>query len=421
MDQGHLERRVRPRMAPVPWSFGGRCGSWAAGTRATPPTFPRICNNEVWSTRDGADWSLIRPNTFRDRSFDPVKDWEGRHTAGYVAYRDQMWIIGGDSNQGHYQGDVWNSADGQSWNLVNAGHRAVGAARASSDDGLQGPDLGDGRADAAAVRPHQEVVHDDLWNTGDGVRWSRTSSPRGRPGARGMIGRQRVPGPDVDPGRGDLRHTRRPARSFFNDVWSSPDGVRWTRHLDHAPWAPRQYHEVAVFDDRLWVLEGYAGRNLNDVWHSQDGHRWEPVPDTPWAPRHAASVFVLEGALWVAPAITWSRMSGSSSVGTRRITMGRAAQSYRSRSPSWIPGSPPDEDSVRLSVLCRGRLRGRRGRREDGAVQTLRAPLHHPFPRHRCGGARGLRALRRDGRGRVRGRQPGSGLGLRPGARRRPD
>ena len=90
---------------------------------------------------------------------------------------------------------------------------------------------------------------------------------------------------------------RRPARSFFNDVWSSPDGVRWTRHLEQAPWAPRQYHEVAVFDDRLWVLEGYAGRNLNDVWHSDDGRHWEPVPGTPWAPRHAASVFVFEGAL----------------------------------------------------------------------------------------------------------------------------
>jgi hypothetical protein len=71
------------------------------------------------------------------------------------------------------------------------------------------------------------------------------------------------------------------------------------RHLEHAPWAPRPYHEVAVFDDRLWVFEGDAGRNLDDIWHSEDGRRREPVPGTPWAPRHAASVIVFDGAPWV--------------------------------------------------------------------------------------------------------------------------
>ena len=64
-------------------------------------------------------------------------------------------------------------------------------------------------------------------------------------------------------------------------------------------WAPRQYHDVAVFDDRLWVLEGYAKGNRNDVWHSADGVTWHEVPKTPWRPRHAASVFVHDGALWM--------------------------------------------------------------------------------------------------------------------------
>src|SRR5688500_2420236 len=53
--------------------------------------FPRICNNEVWSSRDGATWTLVKPNTFIDKSFDKSQDWEGRHTAGYVVHRDKMW------------------------------------------------------------------------------------------------------------------------------------------------------------------------------------------------------------------------------------------------------------------------------------------------------------------------------------------
>jgi hypothetical protein len=56
---------------------------------------------------------------------------------------------------------------------------------------------------------------------------------------------------------------------------------------------------VAVFDGRLWVLEGYSGGNRNDVWHSADGVTWHEVPKTPWKARHAASVFVHDDALWV--------------------------------------------------------------------------------------------------------------------------
>ena len=90
-------------------------------------------------------------------------------------------------------------------------------------------------------------------------------------------------------------------RNFFNDVWSSADGVKWTRHTTAAPWKPRQYHDVAVWDNRLWVLEGYnrEGGNRKDVWHSTDGVNWHEVPNTPWKPRHAASVFVHDDALWM--------------------------------------------------------------------------------------------------------------------------
>ena len=66
--------------------------------------FPRICNNEVWSSADGKIWTLEKPNTFKDNTFDPTLDWEGRHTAGYVVHKDKMWIVGGDCNQKHYQG-----------------------------------------------------------------------------------------------------------------------------------------------------------------------------------------------------------------------------------------------------------------------------------------------------------------------------
>lgn len=83
--------------------------------------FPRICNNEVWSSKNGADWILEKPNTHFTADFDRTSEWEGRHTAGYAVYKGKMWIIGGDANQGHYQNDVWNSAYGKHWTFANQG------------------------------------------------------------------------------------------------------------------------------------------------------------------------------------------------------------------------------------------------------------------------------------------------------------
>jgi hypothetical protein len=48
--------------------------------------FPRICNNEVWSSADGKTWILEKPNTFSydGKTFNRHLNWEGRHTAGYA-------------------------------------------------------------------------------------------------------------------------------------------------------------------------------------------------------------------------------------------------------------------------------------------------------------------------------------------------
>jgi hypothetical protein len=100
-------------------------------------------------------------------------------------------------------------------------------------------------------------------------------------------------------GGGTYDTPKQPKRNYYNDVWSSADGLEWTCATREAPWAPRQYHEVAAFDGRLWVLEGYAGKNRNDVWYSADGVHWDELPRTLWPPRHAASVFVFNGALWM--------------------------------------------------------------------------------------------------------------------------
>lgn len=300
--------QVTPRAEFAPRDGAGalsyRDRLWLLGGWNPPDkkNFPRHCNNEVWSSEDGTRWILEKPNTFLDATFDSSSDWEGRHTAGYAVYQDKMWIIGGDVNQGHYHFDVWNTTDGRKWNYVNKDHPVPWGPRALHytvvhDDRIWIM----GGQTVPQFAKADEVVYRDVWTTKDGVNWQEVKPQEPYWSPRGMIGGSAVfQGRIWILGGGTYDTPQTPSRNFYNDVWSSADGVQWTQHTSAAPWAARQYHEVAVWDDQLWVMEGYDGKgNRNDVWYSPDGENWHEVIGTPWKPRHAASVYVHNDALWM--------------------------------------------------------------------------------------------------------------------------
>jgi hypothetical protein len=245
-------------------------------------------NSEVWTATDGAAWTLVNLGA----------PWEGRHTAGYVVHRGRMWIIGGDPLRGHYQNDVWNTSDGTHWekiaDRVPWAQRALHCTLAFKDKIWVF-----GGQTIPQFAPEKETFYNDVWRTDDGVKWTKVLDHAPWP-PRGMIGGSAVlNGRMWILGGGTYDTPLAPKRNFYNDVWSSVDGVRWEKVLDHAPWEARQYHDVAAFDGRLWVLEGWSGKNRSDVWWSEDGKSWFEVPDTPWPPRHASSIFVYKDALWV--------------------------------------------------------------------------------------------------------------------------
>lgn len=250
--------------------------------------FPLGCNSEVWASSDGLDWREIQPQA----------PWEGRHTAGWVVHADKLWVIGGDCNQKHYQNDVWNSADGVHWTQVADdvpwAPRALHFAWS-----FRGKLWVAGGQTMPAFAGGEERFYHDVWCSDDGVSWTRVVEQAPWP-PRGMSSGQVILHDKIwILGGGTYDTPSTPTRTFYNDVWSSPDGITWTRVLEQAPWTPRQYHEIAVWDDRMWVMEGWNRTNRNDVWYSADGATWTELPDTPWAPRHAASLFVHDDALWM--------------------------------------------------------------------------------------------------------------------------
>jgi hypothetical protein len=281
-------------------------GGWNPGNKQQ---FPMICNNEVWSSMDGKDWVLVKKNTHLDNTFDRNADWEGRHTGGYVVYRDRMWLIGGDTNQGHYQPDIWNSADGRTWTQVNPQHRAPWSPRALHHTVVFKDRIWVmGGQTMPAFAPSDETFYRDIWTTTDGKTWTEVKPREPYWSSRGMIG-----GGVVFNGRlwilggGTYNTPTTKARKYFNDVWSTPDGVHWKNHTHRAPWPTRQYHHVTVYDGRMWVLGGYRAGDKNDVWYSRDGTNWYRQFGTPWQARHAASVFVHDTSMWMAAGSCMSR------------------------------------------------------------------------------------------------------------------
>ncbi|MHC4871484.1 MAG: Kelch repeat-containing protein [Planctomycetota bacterium] len=276
-------------------------GGW--GGKRDKVNFPRICSNEVWVTENGLDWEQIKPNTFLDDTFDTKQDWEGRHTGGYAVLGDKMWLVGGDMNQGHYQPDVWNSENGSDWNLVSSavpwGSRGLHHTIAFQNKlWVMG-----GQTMPGFVKDSSEtVLYNDVWNSSDGKNWQQVAEKSAwQP--RGMIGGQVVFNDRMWLlGGGTYDTPDRNFRDFYNDVWSSSDGINWECHLENAPWEPRQYHETAVFDGKMWVLEGYdkEEKNRNDVWFSENGTDWHELPGSPWLPRHAACISVFQDSLWLA-------------------------------------------------------------------------------------------------------------------------
>ncbi len=272
------------------WLLGG----WNPGDKVN---FPRICNSEVWSSPDGLHWTEVNEQA----------PWEGRHTAGWVVHQDKLWVVGGDCNQHHYQNDVWNSSDGVTWTRVcdNVpwGDRALQFAYS-----FRGKIWVMGGQTMPAFAPGPpETFYNDVWCSEDGAHWTRVLehapwSPRGMSSGQAIFQAPGQPAPEMwIIGGGTYDTPTTPTRQFYNDVWSTPDGVHWTCHTEHAAFPPRQYHEVAAWDGKMWVMEGYHkdGGNRKDVWYSSDGETWAELPNTPWKPRHAASLFVHDDALWM--------------------------------------------------------------------------------------------------------------------------
>jgi hypothetical protein len=130
-------------------------------------------------------------------------------------------------------------------------------------------------------------------------------------------------------------------KNYYNDVWNSADGVHWARVTEHAAWSPRDVDMLAVFKGECWligggVIDGQREINANskrEVWSSADGIRWTKHADRE-GDAWSGSPIVFDGKLWLIAANRNSSFAPS-------VVVTDEGSVWREDSAPWSPRGAP--------------------------------------------------------------------------------
>ena len=211
---------------------------WVPGTYPSAIVPVRGLNNDLWMIGQKRAWSSgdgVKWQAFEKH------DWGERISMAHTFFDSTLWVSGGmDYATNTFLNEIWSSTDGKTWT------RAVTHAAWSPRKG------------------HTVVTFKNkLWLFG-----GETS-----------VDEQRAP---VD---------------YINDIWSSSDGIHWTKVSDEAPWETRGHPRILVFQNKLWLI---GGQGRSDIWQSDDGSTWTQLKtESPWKDRYDYGLTTFDNKIWL--------------------------------------------------------------------------------------------------------------------------
>ncbi|MGN6495456.1 MAG: Kelch repeat-containing protein [Agriterribacter sp.] len=265
------------------WILGG----WFNSKEAPP--------RDVWSSADGSNWKLVTPQA----------PWVHSDLAMSIVFKNKMWMMGGWYNgrlPGHSAShEVWSSKDGKKWKQETAAaswspRLAAAVVEFKGKLWLLGGSENYYFGNASSLK-------NDVWYSDNGKEWKLATNNAGwapRAYHQAVVLHDKL----YVFGGGNYV----PEYFACNDVWSTEDGVHWTKLVDKAPWHERIWFSAVVYRNRMWVIGGWSNnpyKNWSDVWYSADGKQWSQYSAAPaWKERHEPSAFVFKDKIWIAGGMT---------------------------------------------------------------------------------------------------------------------
>lgn len=221
----------------LPFGNGSSAEEWKPGTFPLGIRPVIAFNGHLWMIGQKSAWSSPDGiNWTRHHK----NDWGERIYTEFIYYHDKLWMFGGMKyKEKLFLNDVWFSADGINWE--------------SAGDAQWQPRGG-----------HTVIsFKNKLWLLGGLTEVSADRTPK----------------------------------KFLNDIWSSDDGIHWTKEIATSPWAPRNYPKVLALRDTLYML---GGQGHGDVWRSDDGKNWSQLrAEAIWKKRYDYGALVFDNKMWI--------------------------------------------------------------------------------------------------------------------------
>ena len=259
---------------------------FAMGGRRESPSFAeddrgrqrqRLSDVLVSPDGNGEDWlTLIAQAPFGARDH-----------FGEVVHHGRIYVIAGWA-EGNRDDEVWSSDDGLTWRL---------------ETNTPGFTYEDSRAAFSALSHNGSIYviagwqQKDVWSSADGKKWMMVTDDAGfaerssyaavvHNGVMFVIG-------------GEYYDAEEDSYIFYNDVWASADGAKWT--MLSSPFGEGIFHAKAVsYQGKIIMMGGNSQSGpSSSVWSSADGIQWELVSDKKMLTRHDHSAVVYGDKIFV--------------------------------------------------------------------------------------------------------------------------
>lgn len=248
------------------------------GWNSDPP-HPLINNEQYKSSGDLSVWTRIKD-----------AEWSGRHVFGFAKKGNELFAFLGDAYNAAR--DCWKTTDGENWTLLadnlnnivydGQGRTSYGACEHKGYLYIVG---GTGYLAPGGV-PYNNVMR-----SADGITWTEFSS-----GHTFMQGKNYSGALASFNGNLYLVAGGVWSVNYNNEMYrSSDDGLTWTK-LPDAPFGRRQYHDLQVWDNKLWMIGGdqEGVGNSREIWWMDTSEVWHQYTNVPadYEGRHATGLAV---------------------------------------------------------------------------------------------------------------------------------